>query len=218
MVYANHATPGVYSPDPLSAGRRDLRHLALQYWLASSDQAATAAAVALYREAGNMTERTAALGLLLSYARDNNDTQAALRHFHQHWRHDPLVVDKWFALQVQALGTTLAHVRQLTEHPDFTLRNPNRARALIFQFCLNQPQGFHQADGSAYEYWAEQVVALDAINPEIAARLARAIEQFQRYASPWRERMRDALEQVRNHAGLSRNVKEIVAKALEISA
>ena len=217
-LFHSEATPGAYSPDPQSAGQRDLRHLALGYWLASQDPLAVQAAARLYQQAGNMTERVAALSALLNYAPEHADTAAALQHFHATWHDDPLVIDKWFALQATARGTTLAHIQGLACHPAFTLRNPNRARALVFQFCLNHPRGFHATDGSGYAWWVEQVLALDAINPEIAARLARALEQFQRYASPWREAMHAALSRVHQHPTLSRNVHEIVAKALEISA
>ncbi|MGE4338089.1 MAG: aminopeptidase N [Pigmentiphaga sp.] len=218
-VFLREAVDGPYSPQPLAVGRRDLRHLALSYWLAGDeDDEARQAAAELYQHAGNMTERVAALGALLSHARNDPATAAALAHFYKRWHDDPLVIDKWFALQATALGTNVADVRSLMAHPAFTLRNPNRARALVFQFCLNQPRGFHQADGQGYAFWQEQVLALDAINPEIAARLARALEQFRRYDAPWCQAMEDALTSVRKHPGLSRNVTEIVAKALEISA
>lgn len=91
------------------------------------------------------------------------------------------MVDKWFALQAAARYTTVQTARELMTHPAFTLRNPNRARALIFQFCLNNARGMHHPDGSGYAFWAEQVLALDALNPEIAARLARALNNWSRY-------------------------------------
>ncbi len=210
--------PEPYSPDPLSTGLRDLRHVALGYWLASGANEAVATAARLYREAGNMTERMAALSGLLAHAHDNAATGSALADFYQRFEHDPLVVDKWFALQATAPDAQVHDIEALQQHPAFTLRNPNRARALIFQFCLNQPRGFHRADGSGYQFWARQVLALDALNPEISARLARALEQFRRYASPWQEAQQAALNEVRQSPTLSRNVTEIIAKALEISA
>src|SRR5690606_13227504 len=106
----------------------------------------------------------------------------------------------------------------LMTHPAFTLRNPNRARALVFQFCLNTARGLHRADGAGYANWAEQVPALDALNPEIAARLTRALDNWARFVPPLRAPMQAALQQVRNHPGLSRNVLEIVSKSLEFAA
>ncbi|KAG1432951.1 hypothetical protein G6F57_022550 [Rhizopus arrhizus] len=103
-------------------------------------------------------------------------------------------------------------------HPAFTLRTPNRARALIFQFCLNNARGMHHPDGTGYAFWAEQVLALDALNPEIAARLARALDNWSRFVPALRTPMQAALQRVRAHEGLSRNVQEIVSKALEFAA
>lgn len=170
-----------------------------------------------YEQADNMTDSLAALGCLVNYA-DRPAAQAALDRFHARWKDDPLVIDKWFTLQATARSTGLAQVRALMQHPDFTLRNPNRARALVFQFCLNNARGMHVADGSGHAFWAEQVLALDALNPEIAARLARAMDNWSRFTPALRDSMRAALQRVRGHDGLSRNVAEIVSKALEFSA
>ena len=104
-------------------------------------------------------------------------------------------------------------VRKLMSHSAFTLRNPNRARSLIFSFCAANPAQFHAADGSGYAFWAEQVVALDALNPQVAARLARSLEMWRRYTPALRERMREALERVATQVK-SRDVREIVEKAL----
>ncbi len=214
---AANQTPGAYSPDPLAAGRRDLKNLALAYLMAGGSDQDPALAKAQYADATNMTDRLAALGVLVNYA-SAGDAAEPLASFHARYQRDPLVIDKWFALQATARTTTVDTVRALAQHPDFTLRNPNRARALVFQFCLNNPRAFHAADGSGYQFWAEQVLALDAMNPEIAARLARGMEQWTRHVPALREPMRAALQRVREHAGLSRNVTEIVSKALEISA
>jgi aminopeptidase N len=105
-------------------------------------------------------------------------------------------------------------VRALMQHPAFNLRNPNRARSLIFSFCSGNPAQFHAEDGSGYAFWADQVLALDAINPQVAARLARVMDRWQKYEMPLRERMRAALERVAASSTLSRDVREIVSKAL----
>ena len=210
-------TPGDYSPDPISAGKRALKNLALATLMAGRVDGAAELARGQYDTARNMTDRLSALSALVNFGAPDAAARV-LAHFYEHWQDDPLVVDKWFTLQATARGTTVQTVEGLMAHPAFSLRNPNRARSLVFQFCLNNPYGFHRADGSGYRYWASQVLALDALNPEIAARLARALDRWVRYVPELSEPMRQALQQVRSHPGLSRNVTEIVSKALEIAA
>ncbi len=216
LALQNNQTPGEYSPDPISAGRRALKNLALSTLMAGGVAGAQQQAEAQYASADNMTDKLAALGALAQFG-DKTAGDRALADFYARWEHEPLVIDKWFTLQAVARRTDVEAVRRLMAHPAFTLRNPNRARALIFQFALNNPRGFHAPDASGYAFWAEQVLALDRLNPEIAARLARALDRWVRFTPALRAPMRDALQQVRGHAGLSRNVTEIVSKALEIS-
>ncbi|WP_454689569.1 aminopeptidase N [Achromobacter aloeverae] len=216
-AFENNQTPGAYSPAPVPAGRRALKNLALAHLMAAGDARAQAWANEQYAQASNMTDRLGALGGLVNHGLADDATRA-LGEFYEQWQQDPLVIDKWFALQATARSTSVETVRGLMAHPAFTLRNPNRARALVFQFCLNNARGLHLPDGSGYAFWVEQVLALDALNPEIAARLARALDNWARYTPALREPMRRALEQVRAHAGLSRNVNEIVSKALELAA
>ncbi|MGB3287704.1 MAG: aminopeptidase N [Burkholderiaceae bacterium] len=204
---------GAYQPDPLSSGRRSLKNLALSYLMAAEHPQAEGLACDQYYKASNMTDRMGALSTLVHYA-SPAESAKALDHFYEQWQQDDLVMDKWFALQATAPGTTVQTVRALMLHPAFSLRNPNRARSLVFQFCMNNLQGIHHADG--YAFWAEQVLALDALNPEIAARLARAFDNWQRYAPAYRQAMHDALQQIRQHPDLSRNVSEIISKALNI--
>ncbi|RZS81784.1 aminopeptidase N [Pigmentiphaga kullae] len=215
-VQANQ-TPGDYSPDPISAGKRALKNLALATLMAGRVDGATEQALGQYDTARNMTDRLSALSSLVNFGAADASARV-LADFYERWQDDPLVVDKWFTLQATARGTTVQTVEGLMTHPAFSLRNPNRARSLVFQFCLNNPYGFHRADGSGYRYWASQVLALDALNPEIAARLARALDRWVRYVPELSEPMRQVLQQVRSHPGLSRNVTEIVSKALEIAA
>ena len=210
---AVHDAAEPYQPDPLSAGRRSLKNLALAYLVAAKQPQAEAMAIQQYRTAGNMTDRMGALSALVHYS-DSPQASDALAHFYDQWQHDPLVMDKWFSLQATAADASVDTIRALMLHPAFSLRNPNRARALIFQFCMNNLSGIHSAEG--YAYWAEQVLALDKLNPEIAARLARAFDNWARYAEPARSGMRVALERIRQQTDLSRNVAEIVTKALNI--
>ncbi|WP_207002980.1 aminopeptidase N [Trinickia mobilis] len=219
-IYDRHRTPGAYAPTPEAAGHRGLKNLALAY-LAELDDPADAVklATAQYAEANNMTDRAAALSALLaaSTSKDTPAAESALADFYRRFEKEPLVIDKWFALQATQRGTEsrpiIDVVRKLMTHPAFNLKNPNRARSLIFSFCSANPAQFHAEDGSGYAFWAEQVIALDALNPQVAARLARALELWRRYTPVLREKMRAALEQVAAQAK-SRDVREIVEKAL----
>ncbi|OUL97044.1 aminopeptidase N [Paraburkholderia hospita] len=219
-VHERHQTPGAYEPTPEAGGHRALKNLALAY-LAELDDPADAVrlAKAQYDAANNMTDRAAALSALLTAAASNGGAAAAdaLDDFYRRFENEPLVIDKWFALQAMQRGTkarpVIEIVRKLMAHPAFTLKNPNRARSLIFSFCSANPAQFHAADGSGYAFWAEQVIALDALNPQVAARLARALELWRRFTPALRDQMRAALEKVAAQAK-SRDVREIVEKAL----
>ncbi|TAM52457.1 MAG: aminopeptidase N [Paraburkholderia sp.] len=220
-IYQRHTTPGAYEPTPQAAGHRALKNLALAYLAELDDPAeAIALAGAQYDGADNMTDRAVALAVLLSASATSAGESAAERaldDFYGRFEKEPLVIDKWFALQATQRGSAKRRVidivRKLMAHPAFTLRNPNRARSLIFSFCAANPAQFHAADGSGYAFWAEQVIALDALNPQVAARLARSLELWRRYTPALRERMRATLEQVATQVK-SRDVKEIVEKAL----
>ena len=202
-----------YSPDPEAAGRRALRALALSYLLAGKHAGADTLALKQYENASNMTDSMAALTALTHWG--SEDTRnAVLRHFYDTWQNDPLVIDRWFALQAAAPSTTVEEVQALMLHPVFSMRNPNRARSVIFQFCMNNLAQVHSSAG--YAFWADQVLALDALNPEIAARLARSFDNWSRLASPLREHAQAALERIGQHSTLSRNVAEIINKALSI--
>ncbi len=174
---------------------------------------------AQYEAANNMTDRSAALSALLnaSAASGGSLAQAALEDFYRRFEKEPLVIDKWFALQATQRGSAqrpvIDIVRKLMTHPAFNLKNPNRARSLIFSFCAANPAQFHAEDGSGYKFWAEQVIALDAMNPQVAARLARSLELWRRFTPVLRDAMRSALETVAAKAK-SRDVREIVEKAL----
>ncbi|WP_323118479.1 aminopeptidase N [Burkholderia alba] len=221
-IHARHQTPGAYAPTPEAGGHRGLKNLALAY-LAELDDPADAVrlAGAQYDTANNMTDRAAALGTLLSAAAGGpasaGEAERALADFYRRFEKEALVIDKWFAMQATRRGTstqpTLDIVRKLFSHPAFNLKNPNRARSLIFSFCAANPAQFHAADGSGYAFWAEQVLALDALNPQVAARLARSLELWRRFTPTLREQMRAALERVAAGAK-SRDVREIVEKAL----
>ena len=213
--YQANLTPGAYSPDALPAGRRALKNLALSYLAAAPDAAAIALAQAQFDGAGNMTDRIAALAALIHAGPGAADAAgAALGAFYRDFEHEALVIDKWFAIQAAAPGNDVNAVRALMQHPAFTLKNPNRARSLVFTFCAGNPSQFHAPDGSGYAFWAEQVIALDALNPQVASRLARSMDRWRRYAPALQVQMKQALQQVANLKTLSNHVREVVSKAL----
>ncbi len=210
-VYHANGTPGPYSPDALSAGKRGLKNLALAYMLVEPHPKAVKLAGEQFSAATNMTDRAAALSALIH---SGADAGKQLDAFYKDFKAEALVVDKWFAMQGSAPHTNVAKVRELMKHPAFTLKNPNRARSLLFSFCNQNPSQFHAADGSAYEFWAEHVIKLDALNPQVAARLARSMDRWRRYAPALQVHMRHALEKVAATTPLSNDVLEVVSKAL----
>ncbi|SEO19974.1 aminopeptidase N [Duganella sp. CF517] len=209
--YHANQTPGEYSPDALSAGRRALKNLCLSYLMVAPDMAELKLAQQQFEKAGNMTDRSAALVAMIH---SGAEAGPYLKKFYEDFQGEALVVDKWFAMQASAPTTGVAGVRKLMQHPAFTLKNPNRARSLIFNFTSGNPSQFHAADGSAYEFWAEHVIKLDAINPQVAARLARGMDRWRRYAPALQAKMKRALEKVAARAKLSNDVLEVVTKAL----
>ncbi|MDN5842325.1 MAG: aminopeptidase N [Alcaligenaceae bacterium] len=208
---SDSSTP--YQPDPASSGRRALKNLALAYLLDAGHPQAHAFALSQYRTAGNMTDCMGGLTALVNYS-SGPDVEQALADFHARWKDNPLVLDRWFAVQASASSSTLDDIRALMHHPDFSLRNPNRARSLIFRFCLDNLQAIHTPEG--YAFWADQVLALNAINPEVAARLARAFDNWARYIPANRDAIQVQLQRILHSEGLSRNVHEIISKALNI--
>ena len=211
-AYQANLTPGDYSPDAASAGKRALKNLALAYLNAAPDEDSVTLAQRQFRDAGNMTDRAAALSALIGSRVP--EAADALDDFYELFKGEALVVDKWFSMQASAPTTDVAAVRALMRHPAFTLRNPNRARSLISMFCAGNPVGFHAPDGSGYAFWAEQVIALDALNPQVASRLARAMDRWRRYAPALQAQMQAALQRVAGQATLSNDVREVVSKAL----
>ncbi|MBS0309471.1 MAG: aminopeptidase N [Proteobacteria bacterium] len=211
-AYLDNQTPGPYSPDAASAGRRGLKNLALAYIAELDDAEVHKLLQAQCDAADNMSDRVAALAALLNSSAPSRD--AALTKFYNDFKDEALVIDKWFMLQGAARRTDVAAVKKLMRHPAFTLKNPNRARSLIFSFCNGNPAQFHAADGSGYAFWAEQVIALDKLNPQVAARLARSLDRWRKYPPELQQKMQTALEKVAAAPGLSHDVLEVVGKSL----
>ena len=219
-AFESHQVHGGYTPDPVSAGRRALANRALAMLcvdaLGAGDTVWPGRAYQRVKDAANMTERLGALAALTESHAEL--AERALAHFHAQFSHEPLVIDKWFALQAhmpeRSDGRVFARVRQLMQHPDFTLKNPNRARSLIQAFCSFNPAGFHRTDAAGYVFWAEQVMQIDAINPQLAARLARAMDRWSHLAEPYRSAAREAISRLAARTDLSSGVREIVERTL----
>jgi len=218
-AYEQHKDNGAYQPDPVSTGRRALAGMALAMVClaarANGNPVWPGKALQRFKDAGNMTDRFNALSALVSSGQPL--AQDALTRFHGLFKNEALVIDKWFTLQAGAPdrgGNVLPAVRQLMAHPDFNLKNPNRARSVIFSYCSANPGAFHRGDAAGYVFWSERVVELDAINPQVAARLARALDRWKKLAEPYRSAAREAIARVAAKADLSNDVREVVTRAL----
>ncbi len=201
-----------YSPDGEQIASRSLRNICLGY-LVAADPKNVQLAVDQYRTAGNMTDRLAALREVAFYG-DVALREDTLEHFYRAWRDEALVVNQWFQLQAAIPdGQALTRVRALMSHKDFDLRNPNKVRALIGGFANQNPVSFHQRDGSGYRFLADIVLQLNALNPQIAARLLTPLTKWRNYAGR-SELMLAELERLAAESTLSPDVFEVVTKSL----
>jgi aminopeptidase N len=207
--FAKYKSKGPYSPDAASIGRRSLKNLCLSYL---GELGESALAYEQFKSADNMTDAMAALTVLANL--DCPERKPALDAFYEKWQNEPLVMDKWLAVQAASrLASTVEIVKRLLAHPAFDIKVPNKVYALIRTFCGNHVR-FHAADGAGYDFLADQVLALDKLNPQVAARMARGFDRWKRFDETRQGRARAALERIRGTAGLSRDVAEIVGKAL----
>ena len=198
-----------YSPDAVSAGRRALRNLCLGYL---GELGLSGLAYEQFRHADNMTDSMAALAVLANL--DCPERRPALDAFYARWKDEPLVVDKWLAVQAGSrLATTLDTVKQLLKHPAFDIKVPNKVYALIRTFLANHVR-FHSAGGEGYSFLADQVLALNRLNPQVGARMARGFDRWKRFDPARQRKAKAALERIRDADGLSKDVAEIVTKAL----
>ncbi len=218
-AFEAHRESGAYRPDSVSSGRRALTGLALTHLCLASrtsgDSVWPGKAYQRFKDASNMTDRFNALAALVTSG--HALAGEALQRFHAMFKDEALVLDKWFALQAGAPdrgGNVLPAVKQLMKHPDFNIRNPNRARSVIFSYCSANPGGFHRADAAGYVFWSERVIELDGMNPQVAARLARALDRWKKLVEPMRSAAREAIARVAAKPDLSNDVREVVTRAL----
>jgi aminopeptidase N len=217
-VYMANMDTGAYTPDAESSGRRALAGMALTHLCLAAQGSGDAMwadkTLQRFNGAGNMTDRFNALAALV--ASGHGLASQALESFHAMFKTEALVIDKWFSLQSGSPdrdGNILPAVKALMKHSDFSQRNPNRARSVISTYCGN-PAAFHRLDAAGYVFWSDRVMELDAINPQVAARLARALDRWSKLAEPYRSAAREAISRVAAKTDLSKDTHEVVTRAL----
>ncbi len=201
-----------YELTPEAKGRRRLKNVALGYLMAAEDAETVRTTFAQFNDADNMTDRIAALNLLVNSAAP--EREEALQAFYDRYRHDASVIDKWFGAQAMSTrADTLEQVLKLKTHPDFNPGNPNRLRSLIGAFGANQVR-FHRADGAGYRFLADAVLDVGMANPGAAARLIIPLGRWRRFDDGRAALMRAELERILGVAGLSKDVFEMASKSL----
>jgi aminopeptidase N len=204
---------GEFSPSAEAAGRRALRNAALDMLVANPSSRNAGRAEGHFAAAANMTDAIGGLNALMLVGGEAFET--ALAQFYDRWKEEPLVVDKWFALQARSpADDALGRVLGLTAHPAFEAKNPNRLRALVATFASGNPYRFHDETGAGYRFLADQIIATDGFNPMVAARMVEPLGGWRRYREDLGALMRAELERIAAAPGISKNVAELVGKAL----
>jgi aminopeptidase N len=212
-LYRALAPSGSYRLDRQEIDRRRLRNAVLRFLAWTGQDEAIEAAWSQYENADNMTDAQAAFLVLADQDHPRRDD--VIRDFYERWRSDPLVLDKWFAIQAGSRRRdTLDRVRELAGHPDFKLGNPNRVRSLVAAFCSGNPVRFHDPSGDGYVFLADHVLALDGANPQLASRLVSIFNDWRRYDADRQDRMQAQLDRIASRGSLSKDVYEIVSRAL----
>jgi aminopeptidase N len=204
---------GEFSPDAAGAGRRALRNAALELMAANPRNDIADIALGHFRAAVNMTDQIGGLNALMLIG--GPAYEEALADFYARWKDEPLVIDKWFALQARdPAETTLGRILGLTAHPAFDQKNPNRLRALVSSFANFNPARFHDPSGAGYRFLADQIIAVDRFNPMTAARLVDPLGGWRRLKPELGDLMKAQLERIVATEGLSKNVYELATRAL----
>ncbi|MFV2059379.1 MAG: aminopeptidase N [Gammaproteobacteria bacterium] len=212
-LYKQSKLTGEYQFNAKDMGQRSIRNICLSYLMELGKPIYHQLCYEQFEQSNNMTDVLAALSLLANFT--NEFQQDSLNKFYTKWQDDALVVDKWFAIQATSrLTGTLDKVKSLMQHPAFTIKNPNKVRALIGRFCLGNVVQFHNSDGSGYQFLADQVLALDKLNPQISARLIQAFSQWRNYDESRQGIIKANLNRIISEEKLSKDVFEIVSKTL----
>ena len=215
-IYSELAEDGPYCNDQASISRRRLKNVVLAYLATLNQSDTTALVMKQFDAADNMTDSQAALTILADLEGPERDT--ALAAFYDRWRTDPLVLDKWFSVQaISKRIDTLRHVIELTQHEDFSNTNPNRVRALLGAFASQNQVHFHQQDGQGYALLTGFVLQIDPLNPQLASRLVSEFNNWTRFDTSRQDLQRRQLDRIAGHEGLSKDVHEIVERALKFA-
>jgi len=207
----HHVDAGISSQ---SIAQRSFKNLCLDYLMALETEASRSICVKQFESAQNMTDQIAALGQLSHL--DTAQNAPYFDAFYQQWQNEDLVIDKWFTLQACSEKTSaLLDVKKLLAHPDFDMKMPNRVRSVIGAFASANPLHFNAADGSGYTFVANNIIALDAINPQIAARLANSLSHWKKFDDARQQLIKTQLLRIQSHVPLSKDVSEIVSRSLK---
>jgi len=194
--------------------RRSLQNIALSYLMLSAKPQVLEATLEQFEQCDNMTERLTALAVLVNSPFEAERAKA-LESFAEHFKDNPLVMDQWFSVQAAStLPGGLARVKALMQHPAFTLKNPNKVRAVVGAFAGQNLVNFHAADGSGYRFLADLVIELNALNPQIASRQLAPLTRWRKYDAARQALMKGELERILAAGELSSDVYEVVSKSL----
>jgi len=212
-VYKQQNSTGKYQFNSDDMAKRSLKNLCLSYLVATDDPMQTQRCLKQMKQSDNMTDTISGLVALANQV--GPEGEHALRAFYEQWKDDRLVVDKWLTVQAQSsLPDTLIRIKGLMKHPAFNIKNPNNVRALIGQFCRNNPINFHAKDGSGYQFLVEQIIILNKLNPQVASRMLGAFNSWRQYDASRQELMKKALNDIASQKDLSPDVYEVVTKYL----
>ena len=213
-TYRATTVDGAYSPDADSIANRALRNVCLGYLLETGKLEYLQLAVEHFNAANNMTDSQAALSLVV-HSIHQQAAEELLERFYQRWSDQSLVVNQWLAVQAtNPQPETLSKVKMLMSHEAFNMKNPNKVRSLIASFCAQNPTNFHVLDGSGYEFLADRIIELNALNPQIASRLVTPLTRWKRMSEARQVLMKQQLQRIMDSGNLSSDVFEVVSKSL----
>jgi len=212
-VYQHNLHTASYCFESTSVAARRLKNVALSYLMELDNSVTNELCINQYQQADNMTDSMAALSCIIDSKL--TDKHIFLDDFYQKWKGDTLVLDKWFGLQASSTSKdTFERVKALMNHPAFSISNPNKVRALIGSFVMGNPVCFHREDGAGYQFLTDRIIQLDGINPQVAARMLHAFTRWKRYDPARQKLMKDQLERILEHDGLSSDCYEIASRTL----
>jgi len=213
-VYQQCVDHSDYEPTPSAIAKRTLKNLCLQYMTQTQQQDYSSVALGQFEQADNMTDQFAALSALVN-SQHQDLAQTALQQFYEQWQHDVLVVNMWLSLQASSdHNDGVRSVNELLTHEAFDIKNPNKVRSVIGAFASQNLRHFHGNDGAGYNWLADRIIELDALNPQIASRLLGPLTKWKRIGQPNGTKMKQALEKIAARSNLSKDVYEVVTKTL----